>query len=78
VTVAGVRFGPIDAIFAVSALLIITGGLAMIGPLSKATTAGEATQSAGPRPPGPQLTGHDPAPAAPQPADRDPGQTRGA
>jgi MFS family permease len=39
-TVAGVRFGAVDSIFAVSALLIIIGGLAMIGPLSKATTAG--------------------------------------
>jgi hypothetical protein len=30
----------VHSIFAVSALLIITGGRAMIGPLSKATTAG--------------------------------------
>jgi MFS family permease len=35
--VAGVTFGPINTIFAASALLVITGGLAMISPLSRAT-----------------------------------------
>jgi MFS family permease len=36
VTVAGAKFGPVDMIFAVSAVLIIVGGLAMISPLSEA------------------------------------------
>ena len=35
--VAGVTFGPINTIFAASALLVISGGLAMIRPLSRAT-----------------------------------------
>lgn len=38
-TVAGVRFGAVGSIFAVSALLIITGGLAMMAQLPKATAA---------------------------------------
>lgn len=36
VTVTGAKFGPVDTIFAVSAVLIIAGGLAMISPLSEA------------------------------------------
>lgn len=35
--VAGAKFGPVDTIFAASAVLIIMGGLAMISPLSEAS-----------------------------------------
>ena len=38
-TVAGVRFGAVDSIFAVSALLIIAGGLALMAQLPKAIAA---------------------------------------
>jgi hypothetical protein len=39
VTIAGATFGPVDTIFTASALLIITGGLAMISTLSQASTS---------------------------------------
>jgi MFS family permease len=46
VVVAGVTFGPINTIFAASALLVITGGLAMISPLSRATTQTQRERTA--------------------------------
>jgi len=43
--VAGVKFGPVDTIFAASAVFIIMGGLVMISPLSDAARSWSAASS---------------------------------